>query len=197
MQRALAITGRPGSGKTTLALRVASHLRSLGCSVGGIITPEIRSASGVREGFYFESISDEAKVILATTRQSSDIRVGRYFVMPDAAHFARSVIMRDLENSDVIVIDEIGPMELSVEPLRSEIREVLLQRPKPLIVTFHYRLRQGWPDLYSLISRESLIIDLSRENREMEFARAPELARWLINGKACSAERGKGAHIHT
>ena len=44
------ITGMPGVGKTTLALKIAEGLKDLGYKVGGFITKEIRK-NGRRVGF--------------------------------------------------------------------------------------------------------------------------------------------------
>ncbi|MEM3153495.1 MAG: nucleoside-triphosphatase, partial [Candidatus Bathyarchaeia archaeon] len=41
-KRILLITGSPGVGKTTLLLKVVEALKARGCSVGGMVSREVR-----------------------------------------------------------------------------------------------------------------------------------------------------------
>ena len=58
------ITGMPGVGKTTLALKVAERLKDLGYKVGGFITKEIRK-DGRRVGFKIITLDTNEEAILA------------------------------------------------------------------------------------------------------------------------------------
>lgn len=78
----IVITGRPGSGKSTLVWRIRSYLEETDRSTGGIITPEIREGSS-RRGFEIVDIKSGRRAVLAAL----DIRgprVGRYGVSVEA-----------------------------------------------------------------------------------------------------------------
>jgi len=167
IRRAL-ITGAPGVGKTTLFLRVIRHLNSKGFSIGGIICPEVRE-EGRRIGFRIVDLASGKEGFLA---KKCDLlpnsvrhppRVGRYCVnVTDAVDVGVEAITRAIHSSDIIGIDEIGPMELSVDKLREAIYKAL-NSPKPLIAVVH-RSRAG--EILRKTSN-SLLYTVTPSNREL------------------------------
>lgn len=167
----------------------------MGCSLGGFVTPELREG-GVRRGFLVRSVDGSRSVVLATLKPvARGLRVGRYYVDPAAEGEIISILEDSVESSDIIIIDEVGPMELSLGSLAKAITELIMKPPKPLIVTFYYRLRERSPELFSALA-QGMLIQLDESNRNEYIKRAPELARWLVN-EACSNKGRKGAAVHT
>jgi nucleoside-triphosphatase len=72
------VEGRPGSGKTTAASRLADRLRSEGVPVAGFVTEELREGGG-RVGFTVEAIGGE-RAVLAHVDLPGPPRVGKYGV---------------------------------------------------------------------------------------------------------------------
>ncbi|MCX7681973.1 MAG: NTPase [Anaerolineae bacterium] len=110
MGRALLLTGRPGVGKTTLIKRVAGLLGERG---GGFYTEEMRGPGG-RKGFRLVTLDgQEAVMAHVELRGEGRPRVGRYGV--DVAAIERvgvQALYRAMERGQIVVIDEIGKMEL-------------------------------------------------------------------------------------
>lgn len=102
------ITGKPGVGKTTLVQKIIARMRSV--NMAGFLTAEIRDRKS-RLGFELQGLNGERR-ILAHVEIDSRHRVGRYGV--DTRGFEEFLSILDLLNPDVelIVIDEIGKMEL-------------------------------------------------------------------------------------
>jgi nucleoside-triphosphatase len=115
------ITGKPGSGKTTLFGRLAEALRHLGPV--GFYTQEIRE-SGVRKGFTLNGL-DGSCGLLAHVDLSGEFRVGRYGV--DVAGFENftSRIPFSGPRAKLVMIDEIGKMECFSEKFKTLISEIL------------------------------------------------------------------------
>lgn len=115
------ITGKPGTGKTTLIQKIVSRMQPV--RAAGFYTTEMRS-QGARTGFELCSL-DGRRSILAHVSIESPHRVGKYGV--DASGFEEFLHRLDLLNPDVelIVIDEIGKMELFSKRFRTLVREIL------------------------------------------------------------------------
>jgi nucleoside-triphosphatase len=130
----LLLEGRPGIGKTTVARRLLDLLREAGVPVGGFVTTELRAA-GRREGFMIEAASG-AHEVLAHVDLPGPPRVGRYGV--DLAAFERVALpaLRAPGSGGVVVVDELGKMELASAPFRDAVVE-LLGRDVAVVATVH------------------------------------------------------------
>jgi nucleoside-triphosphatase len=119
----LLLTGRPGVGKTTVIQRFVSLLPS-SISVRGFYTDEIREGN-IRQGFCVTAL-DGRRGILAHRGCRSNHRVGAYGVnIGDIEGIAVEAIKRGLKDADVVVIDEIGPMEAKSALFRDTILKAL------------------------------------------------------------------------
>ena len=155
MARCIFLTGRPGVGKTTVVLRAVELLRSRGLKVGGMISRELREG-GARVGFEIVDILTGRRGILAHVRLSGGPRVGKYTVnLKDLDEVGVAAILNAVKECDVIVIDEVGKMEL-FSPRFVEAVERALRSGKPVLGTVHLRathplarrIREGgYPDL--------------------------------------------------
>jgi len=119
MKGALLLTGQPGTGKTALIKEALAMTRVKG---GGFYTEEIRTG-GIRQGFRIVTLGGQ-EAILAHVSISSPYQVSKYRVDTDALdRVAVAALRQALKESDLIVIDEIGKMEL----LSPEFREAVTQ----------------------------------------------------------------------
>jgi len=119
MKQVYLLTGRPGTGKTSLVKQAVAGMKG---KAGGFYTEEIRS-QGVRQGFRLVTL-DGQDTILAHVNIHSPYRVSRYGV--DIDNFDRvgvSALHHAAQQCDLVVIDEIGKMEL----FSAKFREVVLQ----------------------------------------------------------------------
>ncbi len=119
MKKAYLLTGRPGTGKTSLIKQAISGLKG---KAGGFYTEEIRT-QGVRYGFRLITL-DGQDGILAHVDIQSPYRVSKYGVDINALErVGVSALKRAAKECDLIIIDEIGKMEL----LSFSFREVVLK----------------------------------------------------------------------
>jgi nucleoside-triphosphatase len=129
----LLIQGRPGVGKTTVARRLVQLLSDAGIPVGGFTTEEIREA-GRRVGFVVEAVSGKRDV-LAHVALPGPPRVGKYGV--DLHAFERIALPAlAAPPKGVVVIDELGKMELASAPFRDAVC-ALLDRNASVVATVH------------------------------------------------------------
>jgi nucleoside-triphosphatase len=117
MSPKILLTGPPGIGKTTVIREIA---RCLGANAAGFYTEETREG-GRRTGFDIVTL-DGRRAPLARAGKSGKYRVGRYGVDIGALDSsAVPAIEQALEGDKVIVIDEIGKMELFSQRFRDAV----------------------------------------------------------------------------
>lgn len=162
------ITGRPGVGKTTLIRRLAE---ALGEQAAGFYTAEVRQY-GERVGFDVVTLSG-GHGILARVEWPGPPRVGRYGVrLRDLETLAVPEIYRGIAEGKVVLIDEIGKMELASQAFRQAV-QVAFASPNPVVAT----ARAG-PDPFvdSLRAMDGvLVLELTPANRRELFAQVLEL----------------------
>ena len=158
------LTGEPGCGKTTVIREIVKILNAKGIRSGGMISGEIRTA-GVRVGFSLEDLMTQQRGILAHIDQKEGPSVGKYRVnLADVERVGVAAIRRAIDSADVIVVDELGPMELHSASFIAAI-ETALKCPKPILGTIHKRAAHN---LVTTIrsSQTNEIIEVKAENRE-------------------------------
>lgn len=157
----LLITGRPGSGKTTVVRAAADLLRTRGRDVRGFTTEELREGAR-RVGFAVESLSGERRV-LAHVDLPGPPRVGRYGV--DLAAFESIALgaLSDVAPRQLVLMDELGKMELASGDFCERVKE-LFDSDADIVATVH-RYRHPLTD--ALKRRpDTELIEVSQANRE-------------------------------
>jgi nucleoside-triphosphatase len=115
------LTGRPGCGKTTLIKRVVNDLAR---PAGGFYTEEMRDG-GTRVGFKLVTLDGNEAVFAHVDFQTPE-RVGKYGLDLSAVNtVAVEAIREAMRRQRLIVIDEIGPMEIRSAIFRRVVNEVL------------------------------------------------------------------------
>lgn len=99
---------------------------------------EIRE-QGIRVGFSLEDINTREVGTLAHVNWGKGPRLGKYCInLDDIQRIAVGAIKHAIGEADVIVVDELGPMELHSSPFILAI-EMALATPTPIIGTIHKR----------------------------------------------------------
>jgi len=115
------LTGKPGTGKTSLIKQAVAELEG---RAGGFYTEEIRS-KGTRLGFKLVTM-DGHEAILAHTDFSKRFRVGKYGVdVESLERVGVSALRRSAEQCALVVIDEIGKMEMFSPGFREAVLELI------------------------------------------------------------------------
>jgi len=119
--RAYLLTGRPGVGKTTCLRKALDLLR---VPAGGFVTREIRDR-GARVGFDLLTL-DGRRTTLAHAGRRSGPRVGKYRVDLEAVErVGVPAILAATRRGHLVVIDEIGKMEMTAPAFRDAVDEIL------------------------------------------------------------------------
>ena len=160
MSKAYLLTGQPQIGKTTAIKKVVEALGRDRC--GGFYTEEIR-VQGTRSGFRLVTL-DGQEGMLAHVDSKSPVRVGRFGVnLKCLEALGIPALYEAMTTRDYIVLDELGPMEVSSGRFKAAVVE-LLSSPCVVIGTIVLR---SHPWLDALKQREEVIVyRLTRDNQE-------------------------------
>jgi len=108
------LTAPRGAGKTTACERFHEQARAAGLLVGGIVAPARFEQGGGKVGIDVVEAATGERQLLATVEPEAGLRtVGPYRFDPAVMRWALERVLLALEvGVDVVLIDEIGPLEL-------------------------------------------------------------------------------------
>jgi len=153
----IAVTGSPGVGKSTLVAKVTSGTKF---SVGGVLARD-RRYKDRRTGFELLDLSTGMVGILAD-ESGNGPQLGKYRVHMDELDRIGAQAVENALGCDLIVIDEVGPMELSSHRFVLAIEKAIAS-PKPMLVVLHQ-----WSNhrLAKKIRGSFRVLTVTRENRD-------------------------------
>ena len=124
---------------STLVSKVVLWLMSAGVMVGGCATA-VMWAGKEWVGFEGEDVTTGRTGELASAASKFGPRVGRYRVnLEDLARVGAAGLDAAAASSEVIVVDEVGPMELVSPEFRRAVTRCM-ESGKPLLAVVHERL---------------------------------------------------------
>lgn len=163
MIRLVFVTGRPGVGKTTVLLNVVRELKNRGYKISGMLTREVRQ-NGTRVGFEIEDLATGRKGWLAHVNQPQGPQVGKYRVnLNDTEQIGVNAVQNAVRESEVVVIDEIGPMELFSEAFQQAVNTAIKSN-KLVLGVMHRNARNPLIDLIKK-REDAEIFEVTTENR--------------------------------
>jgi nucleoside-triphosphatase len=159
MGKAILLTGCPGCGKTTLIRRLLADLTR---PADGFFTQEIR-VGGIRLGFEIIAL-DGRRGVLAHVDIRSRYRIGKYGVdLTVLDTLGVGAIQQAVHSGWLVVIDEIGPMEILSERFRHCVVRAL-ESSAPILGTI---VQHSTPFADWVKARpEVTIIEVRRDNRD-------------------------------
>jgi nucleoside-triphosphatase len=169
MKSAYLITGMPGTGKTSLIKEAAAEP---GNRAGGFYTEEIR-LQGVRQGFRLVTL-DGRTARLAHIDIKSPYRVSKYGVdIRELDEIGVPALRKAATHCEVVVIDEIGKMELFSEKFKKTVLEII-ESGKKVLGTIMLKPDPWADDLKQ--KPQVKLVTLTRTNREQVLT---EIREWI------------------
>jgi nucleoside-triphosphatase len=166
------ITGPPRCGKSTLIRKLINNLQN-DYTLHGFLTPEVKE-KGKRIGFDIRDVNSGKTVPLARKgNYSSDFTLGSYKVFIDEFnHYLNESMLKIIENervddqnnSFVLIIDEIGKMELFSELFQSTLKKVFTS-DVAVIATVGKHMNHPIKD-FILNKPEVKLFSLTRQNQK-------------------------------
>ncbi len=163
MKQKVLLTGRPGCGKTTL---IKALLNDLARPAGGFYTEEIRER-GVRVGFKLVTL-DGKEAVLAHINFKTRERVGKYGIDLSALETVGVAAVREaVRGRLLVVIDEIGPMEIRSAIFCDAVNEAL-DSGAPVLATI---VARSLPFADAIKTRPDVsLAEVRSDNRQQLFS---------------------------
>jgi nucleoside-triphosphatase len=158
------LTGFPSVGKSTVVRKVVERIQQDGVKVGGMTSADLRSGSA-RVGFEIRDLITGEAGVLAHVNQATGPRIGKYHVKSeDLDKLGAEAILSAIKHADLIVIDEVGPMELTSRRFKDSVQAALVCG-KSLLGTVH---RNAQDPLVQAIKTDRAVevIEVTSENRD-------------------------------
>ena len=161
----IGITGLPGAGKTHALRRVIEMLETEEKVIGGMLTEPIME-NDERKGFQVLNWITKEEKILAHEDFESSFTVGIYGIDIEALETIGVKAIDDAtDKADVIIIDEVGKMEVESKLFVDAVKRAL-DTDKPLILTLHKKSRN--PLLQDIRRRDDVrILEVTPINRNL------------------------------
>lgn len=128
------VTGEKGAGKSTLVAELSREFRGRGKAVGGIHAPGLWS-QGRRTGFDVVDLGTGQKESLCLLEGPVEwTHLGPFRFSPEGMRFGLRALARAREQDvDLLVVDEVGPLELRGEGWAPELDRLAAERRKPML----------------------------------------------------------------
>jgi nucleoside-triphosphatase THEP1 len=136
------LTGPQGSGKTGSVVSLAETLRRNGVSVRGVASVCLMD-QGRRTGYDALDLSTGDRVALCRTDVPDQLlSAGQFSFFPEGFEFGFRVLLnnRHREHPDLVILDEVGPLELDGKGWAPALSEILAGDAQLLLLTVRPKL---------------------------------------------------------
>ena len=181
------ISGMPKVGKTTLCRKIFENFKDK-IKISGFLTEE-KNENNKRVGFEIVLLPSEKRFLFASKEKISNISYAGYYLNLSILEKIIEKVEKEIENSDLIIIDEIGKMEMKSYKFKSFI-EKILELEINLIATLHREFisnfknfeiiwlkRENFDEVYEKIIKKlwagSLVVKRPADNREIGSSNLP------------------------
>ncbi len=167
----IGITGLPNVGKTSTLIKIVKKLEMDNFQVGGMVTEAVEE-DGKRVGFMIKNWRTGEKDTFSHLKFDGKNKVetddGVFFVNTDVVDAVGvKAIKESIEDEEVeiIIIDEVGKMEMHSELFCETVKEAL-DSDKPVIMTLHKKSRN--PLLQDIRRRDDVrILEVTPVNKNL------------------------------
>ena len=174
-KKGIAITGKPGCGKTYVIKQIIEEFRKKNKQIYGIITEDIcDEETGKRQGFYLKNINTKTTDTLAMKKEDKTLHgINKYKVNIDGINKMIEDLEEDIskmETGSILVIDEIGRMELMSEKFQKFIIKLFNEhRDFKLLVTIPIKREDiGFFQENDILEKLEIITFTTRDEQEQK-----------------------------
>lgn len=156
------LTGKSGVGKTTLCEKLVDRLSRKGFSCAGVICPDVKK-DGILLGKVAVNARTKESRMLATMQSGpGGVRTASYTLNAQAVEMTADII-RSSNAADVIILDDIGPVDLEASGIGMVVQDTLYSRDNIVII-----VRSSLMDAFTkrFMDRGFSVFEVAEKNRD-------------------------------
>lgn len=129
------ISGKIFAGKTTFAKKLALELKCHNVAVGGIISEKVVSESQVLGYDLIDIETNKSEILLRRSDEAVKERIGRFGIFTGGIERGNAILTRvRLSDNTIVIIDEVGVLELGDKGWSGCLTEILKTSNKQLLI---------------------------------------------------------------
>lgn len=159
------VTGDRNEGKTSFLRRLIHYLKHPDKRINGFISPGKINKSGSKD-FILQFLTEKQSVHLASREKYPGYdRCGAFFFNPKAVNKGKAIIEESLKSmSNIIIMDEIGPVELQGEVWHDPLKDIIKNYTGILIITVRKEMLERVKEYFEIVN--PFIVDIKKINPE-------------------------------
>jgi len=127
------MTGPVHSGKTTLLKKMTQKLKQQELKIDGFLSESKWKDQKILGYDLFDLSEEKSHPFIRKKGRKDWEKKGPFYFIPETFALAKQIIRR-ASNTDICVIDEVGPLELSGKGLWTALKEALQTHPSSLLL---------------------------------------------------------------
>ena len=148
------VVGLKNSGKTAFLEHLLKRAKNLGFLIGGFLSRG-NIADNHKKEYFLEDLQTGSRHLLAatTTHASRKIRYGSYHFNPKAFELGNQLLLQNF-HSDLLVLDEFGPLELQGKGFRPAFDVIIEKYPGIFLIAVRPSVL---PEIQKILSSKKLL----------------------------------------
>lgn len=160
------LTGAVGSGKTTFLRSLAEELGSAGVSMDGFLSLRVMEGKETAGYDLFDIQKRRSSPFLRRMGCGDGQKVGAFCLLPEGLAQAENIILRS-RTSDLLVVDEIGQLELEGKGLWPALKEALFDEQRSALLVIRRNLVAEYGRIFDPIP-----VKIFEENERADLAKS-------------------------
>lgn len=130
------ITGDTQSGKTAFLSKIQRSLVDKSIKQVGFLAESIYEGDELMGHMLIDISEGESFRVSYREQKDNSVKIGRFFLLDEGLEFGRNILRKanNSDNSDVVIVDEVGPLELKGGGWSDEVKELMKKKNKAIIL---------------------------------------------------------------
>ena len=144
------LTGPVHSGKTILLRNVVQELKKQESQIDGFLSEAVLENNKIIGYDLFDLKEEKSIPFIRKDGKDEWQRIGVYFFIPQSLAEAEKIILRG-KNADILVVDELGPLELSGKGLWPALKQIIYNNLKNCLLVIRSNILENFLEKFGTI----------------------------------------------